>query len=121
MLADDVSKLFFTRTQFSLPKRVQVSQSLADEPHPWSRSELNISDAQWIASPAHVASNDMTIFEYPLHDRYMAHPIGAFDPGLEYNDCSGQRAGRDAPAKLIGARHPLPGVGLRSPGNKDAM
>ena len=120
-LADDVSKMFFNRTQFSLPKQVYASRSLADEPHPWSRSELNIGDAQGIASPAHVASNDMTIFEYPLHDRYVAQPVGTLDPGLEHNDCSGHGSRRDAPAKLIGARHRLPGVGLRSPGDKDAM
>ena len=63
----------------------------------------------------------MTISEYPLHDRYMAQAIGALDPGLEHNNGSRRGIGGDAPAELIGARYPLPGVGLYSPGNKDAM
>ena len=82
---------------------------------------MNVGDAQGIASPAHIASNDMTIFEYPLHDRYMAQPIGTLNPGLEHNDGSERGTGGDAPAELMGARYPLPGVGLRFPGNKDAM
>ena len=111
----------FTRTWFSLPRWGNVSQSLAEEPHPRSRSELNIGYVPGIASPAHVASNNMTILEYSLHDRYMTQSVGSFDPGLEYDNSSERGAGRNAPAKLIGARYPLPGVGLRSPGNKDAM
>ncbi len=120
-LADDVSKMFITRTQFSLPKQVYASRSLANEPHPWSRSELNIGDAQGIATPAHGAGNDMTIFEYALHDCHMAQSISALDPGLQHNNCSRRGLRRDAPAKLIGTRHPLPGVGLHFPGNKDSM
>ena len=52
MLAGDVSKMFSTGTWISLPRWVHASSSLADEPHAWSRSELNIGDAQGIASPA---------------------------------------------------------------------
>src|SRR5579863_1851575 len=95
--------------------------SLADKSHPWPRSELNIGNPPGIASPAHVASNNMTIFKYPLHDRYMAHPIGAFDPGLEYNNRSRRGIGRDAPTKLIGALHPLPGARPSFPGDKNSM
>ncbi len=121
MLAGDVSKMFFTRTWFSLPRWTNGGQSLADESHAWSRSELSIGDAQGIAPPAHVAGNDMPIVEYSLHDRDMAQSIGTLDPGLQHHDGSGRGTGRDAPAKLIGARHPLPGVGLCFPGNKDAV
>lgn len=120
-LANDVSKLFFTRTWFSLPKLVQVRSSLAEEPNAGSGSELNVGDAPGIASPAHVASNDMTISKYPLHDRYMAQTIRALDPGLEDNDSSRRGSSGDTPAELNGARYPLPGVGLHFPGNKEAM
>src|SRR6202030_819047 len=97
----------------------ECQPSLAEKSHPWPRSELNIGNLPGIASPAHVASNNMAIFKYPLHDRYMAPPVGSFDPGLEHNNRSRRRTGRDAPTKLIGAIHPLPGIRLRFPGNKD--
>src|SRR5579863_4739384 len=121
MLANDVSKMFFSRTQLSLPKQVQTSSSLADEPHTGSGSELNIGDAQGIASPAHIASNDMIISKYPLHDGHMTEAIGTLDPRLENNDGSRRGSGGDAPAELKGARRPLPGVGLHFPGDKDAV
>src|SRR5690242_20555156 len=113
--------MFLSRTLNSLPKQMRASSSLADETHAGSGSELNIGDVPGIPSPAHVASNDMTISKYPLHYGYMTQTIGTFDPGLENNDGSWRGTRRDAPAELMGARHPLPGVGLHFPGNKDAM
>ena len=64
----------------------QGQSSQHDEGHPRSRSKLHIGNPPGRTPPAHVASNDMPILEYALHDCYMAHPRGTLNPGLEYNN-----------------------------------
>jgi hypothetical protein len=91
---------------------------LVDERYAGARSELNISDLPGMRAPGHITGNDMAIAQNLLDHRHVPRSICALHARLQIDDRAYHRLAGDVPAILVGARRPLPGIGLGVPGHK---